>query len=283
MLVALDFLDDRVLAANARRPGDHFCPGCDAQVVLKRGKIVAPHFAHKANSACTYGAGESALHRDVKYAIYTGQHRRGAKLCEMEFHHSQIGRRSDVFAETADGKKIGFEVQVSGITAAEVQERTRAYARIGVVVCWVVPLKGEPQWRWALRPSAHKFERVCRGDDDDGPLGEFVRGYMNGAEESTLHRRDDLYHRVQEFGTRRKTVIERVAHGRHAPKNLRVLYVRDKFDGVFYSCESIPYFVSTSTCIDEDRNIWEVDGYRESEATHSLRVQSSFSVAPPWY
>lgn len=54
-------------------------------------------------------------------------------------------------------------------------------------------------------------------------------------------------------------------------------------DGVFYSCESVPYFVSASTCIDEDRNIWEVEGYRESGATHSLRVESSFSVAPPWY
>ena len=41
------------------------CPSCNAAVIVKRGSILTPHFAHKANTT-TCSAGESVVHRATK-------------------------------------------------------------------------------------------------------------------------------------------------------------------------------------------------------------------------
>ena len=55
-----------VHAKSAIRSTQHSCPRCGDAVILKRGKIMAAHFAHKAESACT---SETIAHITAKLLI----------------------------------------------------------------------------------------------------------------------------------------------------------------------------------------------------------------------
>jgi len=52
-----------VLARNARADVTYRCPGCRCELVLRRGEVRSPHFAHKAIGFCSP---ETALHQSVK-------------------------------------------------------------------------------------------------------------------------------------------------------------------------------------------------------------------------
>lgn len=57
--------DGRVgFPGSAARGADWRCPGCDKRVVLKRGAVLQPHFAHHVTTGCT--GGESIVHRATK-------------------------------------------------------------------------------------------------------------------------------------------------------------------------------------------------------------------------
>ena len=53
--------DGQLTNANiASREGDYFCPACGQELILRRGKIMSPHFAHKSKSECS---GETIKHQ----------------------------------------------------------------------------------------------------------------------------------------------------------------------------------------------------------------------------
>ena len=59
--------DSQLTHANdARRDNAYFCPSCEQQLILKRGKIKTPHFAHKSESKCS---GETIQHKIAKLRI----------------------------------------------------------------------------------------------------------------------------------------------------------------------------------------------------------------------
>jgi competence protein CoiA len=45
------------------------CPACAAPVLLKKGPIKAPHFAHFLTTGCEYERGEGQLHLRIKTEI----------------------------------------------------------------------------------------------------------------------------------------------------------------------------------------------------------------------
>ena len=51
----------------AKKGQDFSCPLCDGEVILKRGNIRIPHFAHKPDTACS---GEGVRHKVAKQMIY---------------------------------------------------------------------------------------------------------------------------------------------------------------------------------------------------------------------
>ena len=53
-------------AIDARRENGYFCPACGQKLILKRGKIKTPHFAHKPESKCS---GETIKHQVGKLRI----------------------------------------------------------------------------------------------------------------------------------------------------------------------------------------------------------------------
>ena len=51
----------------AEKGGDFSCPLCDTEVVLRRGDVRRPHFAHKPDTGCS---GEGVRHKVAKQMIY---------------------------------------------------------------------------------------------------------------------------------------------------------------------------------------------------------------------
>ncbi len=56
-----------IKAANAHKGQSYICPNCNLELILRRGKIKRPHFAHKTLSVnCTP---ETALHYKFKILL----------------------------------------------------------------------------------------------------------------------------------------------------------------------------------------------------------------------
>jgi len=139
MLTALRERDGARVAAweAAREDRPFLCRCCRSQLTLRRGSVIAPHFAHRPPFACEYGAGESEAHRRCKRALYESlrAHPRVRK-CEIERDLGAV--RPDVSAYLGD-VPVAFEVQLSALSPERVARRTAEYARLGVYVLWLPP------------------------------------------------------------------------------------------------------------------------------------------------
>ena len=194
MLVAcLKGTSSRVNAWQAERAhGPFSCPACGEDVVLHKGMIRAHHFAHKANSDCQHGAGETDLHRQAKMQIYQALSCIPALRCDLEV--PLVGVRADVFVRSVSTKRsYAIEVQISQLTMAQTIERTKRYAKLGVYVLWLFEWKPELltrqyapslKERWA---HALNFGWVYywRGGDEVTPV-KFAK-YMLYRPESTWY------------------------------------------------------------------------------------------------
>lgn len=137
MLVALDAQEQLVVAFNTKdKNADYFCPECGERVILKRGNIKIPHFAHAVNSHCSYGQGETQEHLEVKRYLYEYFRQRGIEV-HLEFREWD-DIRPDVAAKINDNW-VGFEVQKSVIDISKIQERMRRNEEHGVYVIWILP------------------------------------------------------------------------------------------------------------------------------------------------
>lgn len=126
MLISRDTRGAAVLALDAEREDDYFCPECSEEVILKRGAIVVPHFAHRVDSGCVMSQGESMRHLEMKLQI--------GKLFGEASYEVRFGaaRRADVVIGG-----VVVECQASPIGVDEVKERTRFYNSEGKPVLWV--------------------------------------------------------------------------------------------------------------------------------------------------
>lgn len=118
-----------MLAADAHRDDVFACPECQEPVMLKRGTLVVPHFAHYADEGCPLSQGESLRHMEMKLQI--GALFPGAAY-EVRFGAE---RRADVLVGN-----VVVECQASAIAIEEVIARTRFYNGEGKGVLWVFDL-----------------------------------------------------------------------------------------------------------------------------------------------
>lgn len=122
--------------------GPFACPGCHKEVVLKRGYIKRPHFAHSTLSDCRYGTGESETHRLAKFALYDALQAH-AHVTNLHVEYVLDTRRADVFFCLAERYNIALEIQFSPIPIDEIIIRTQQYARHNVHVLWMPPYREE--------------------------------------------------------------------------------------------------------------------------------------------
>lgn len=135
MLIAL--LDQtRVIASFATKGSTYHCPGCGQEVVLKQGRRVIHHFAHKPPVMCSWASGETTLHLKAKEAFYTHFTERGLSV-EVEYPLNGGKVRADVYVIGKNGKPVVFELQHSSITPDEIERRTNEYFKLGIALVWV--------------------------------------------------------------------------------------------------------------------------------------------------
>lgn len=140
MLVAHNEAGTRVSAASSRKEGRYFCPGCGGLVVLKRGKIKVPHFAHKDSTDCPWGEGETHDHMVAKTEMYAHLRAEGYRT-ELEHPFFKPTRR-DPYARAdvavwIDDIPYAIEFQHTLLSIGDIEYRAHRYAKHGIGQLWV--------------------------------------------------------------------------------------------------------------------------------------------------
>ena len=137
MLVAL-LEDQRVDALSASKGPSYFCPNCRAQVILKQGRIIIHHFAHKPPTQCSWASGETREHLLAKTVIRDAFRERGYQAdYEVEVLSGGGDRRADVLLTNGNGKRVAIEIQHTPILYDAMERRTSGYAAARVPVIWL--------------------------------------------------------------------------------------------------------------------------------------------------
>jgi competence protein CoiA len=147
----------KILARDAQREQAPFtCPGCAAEVILRKGPIRIHHFAHKAPTSCRLGFGETQDHRLVKLAIHDALSAE-ANVTVLELEKRLPGSIADIYA-VISGVSVAIEVQRSVLGIEGIAARTANYHRLGIAVIWVALPDGELDFE---RYSPSAWERWC--------------------------------------------------------------------------------------------------------------------------
>lgn len=138
MLIA-EFNGERVDADLAKRSFAYRCPVCRDPVILRRGRKVVAHFAHKPKAACTARTGETRAHLEAKRVLLDALRARGLRV-EAEYATIEIAedRRADIMAwAPGSGAPVAIELQHSRISLPELERRAQSFARNGIAQLWV--------------------------------------------------------------------------------------------------------------------------------------------------
>ena len=134
-------------SAIAKKKRLYFCQCCGLAVILRKGVVRLPHFAHLPAATCQY-KGESQLHLNIKKSIYiTLQQEIGKSVKEIELEKHLVENRPDVYIE-GHQKKIAIEVQTSQLSASEIIRRTDLYYQKGIYVLWILPFDKDRLLEW---------------------------------------------------------------------------------------------------------------------------------------
>lgn len=135
MLVAKTETNDRVVATEAQKGAQFFCPYCGNPVILKKGRIVTHHFAHATQPFGCDHRNETEIHESTKLSIFNWLR---SQDIEADIEHPLNGCRPDVWFRK-DGSQIAVEVQHTQIPADEIVRRTKVINRNGCHVLWIIP------------------------------------------------------------------------------------------------------------------------------------------------
>lgn len=133
MLIAAHDDGSRIEASRDLPAGTYLCPMCESQVILKRGRKVAAHFAHAPNSDCPGAEPESWRHLLAKQVL-AEQFKSLGWGARIEVPHPAAGRRVDVGVKVPTRGRplyIAVEVQDSAIQVDTMKARVAADRRIG--------------------------------------------------------------------------------------------------------------------------------------------------------
>ena len=121
----------------------YICPACQSDLILKKGKIKCPHFAHRSLNEChSWSENESSQHLSLKIQFY-----KWFGLTEkvaLEYYLPDLKQTPDLLVND----KIAIEIQCSTLSLERLIERTENYRKHGFYVIW---LMGKNLW---LKKSA---------------------------------------------------------------------------------------------------------------------------------
>lgn len=118
------------------RPGAELrCPECGHRMVAVVSVAGLRHFRHYRRPVRCALYGETPLHQAIKRAVLAAVRALPGWWAEPEVPGP--GWRADVLAVGPDGRRIGWEAQVSSIDVVTAAERSARLAAAGVEVCWL--------------------------------------------------------------------------------------------------------------------------------------------------
>ncbi len=124
-------------ASLARRGDDHRCPECDESLILKQGRIVVPHFAHRPLTICSYGAGETLAHLQAKARLAAELRAAGYDVEVEPFLFLEGGNSHPDLLVRHRGRSVAVELQHSNIDLNQIERRTIRLAAMGHAVWWL--------------------------------------------------------------------------------------------------------------------------------------------------
>ncbi len=145
MLVA-QLNGERVVAVRDGKTGlDYRCQNPDCrrpEMILKPGRTVSAHFAHKVESGCDWASGETKEHMEAKRDLAAAFAAQGYRA-EVEYCVETLpgDRRADVLLWNTEGRRIAIELQHTPIGLPEIERRAFSYAEAGIAQIWIPFLK----------------------------------------------------------------------------------------------------------------------------------------------
>lgn len=124
----------RTFIDEAEKSNSYFCPACGKQMVIRRGKIICHHFAHKANCICDpwyNGNGKSLWHRKMQAMFCTDQQ----EVIVWDKNRT-VFHVADAVKQCRDGSVV-YEFQHSPISGDDFIERSRYYLKLGYKLVWI--------------------------------------------------------------------------------------------------------------------------------------------------
>lgn len=115
-----------------------YCPACQGQVQLKKGRVKHPHFAHLSLLACQGASeNESVQHLELKKRLYDWLCR--TEEVKMEQYLPELQQTPDLLVND----RLAIEIQCSPLPLTRLRERTSTYQTHGYTVLW---LMGKDLW-----------------------------------------------------------------------------------------------------------------------------------------
>lgn len=120
-----------------KKDAPFFCPMCNGDLNVKKGRVRIHHFAHQKFESCFHGVGETELHRETKIDIYrTIKSSKYVKECVLEKKINNI--IPDVFALIRN-TPVGIEVQASSLSMDQIINRSAKYIQNKTYLLWILP------------------------------------------------------------------------------------------------------------------------------------------------
>lgn len=146
MLLAFDENNKIISSEDALKEKDgikltYYCPSCGGELILRKGLINMPHFAHTNDeTSCMYKqGGESATHDAMKIMVKKIVEKwNNPSVSEYEYRISN--NIADVYFEI-NGKKIAVECVHKHTDISEFRRKNEEYYHRGVYVLWVFNLE----------------------------------------------------------------------------------------------------------------------------------------------
>ncbi|MFC4353634.1 competence protein CoiA [Chryseomicrobium palamuruense] len=134
----LDLTDSQIFKLPTR---NYSCPDCGLDLLLKRGTVKAPHFAHLITCpASSESPSESAVHLEGKHTLYllAQSHFQDVRI---EYYFEVIQQRADLYLPT---QQVVLEYQCSKIPYMDILTRQFGYTSQKIDCLWILHTKHIP-------------------------------------------------------------------------------------------------------------------------------------------
>ncbi|MDG0843250.1 competence protein [Staphylococcus equorum] len=133
MLCAKSESNQIISAMIAQKGHQYKCPHCNNKVILKKGRLIAPHFAHISKRKVTCNKGETLEHYRLKYQLAQWFEKYNYDVA-IEPYIIECYQYPDLIINHS----VAIELQFSQITVLNIKKRSISLQKCGLDVVWII-------------------------------------------------------------------------------------------------------------------------------------------------